>query len=835
MAAQNDMALNSNSLFGDHLVNLFDSMHKLARLKIEVPQLIVVGAQGSGKSSLLEALIRFHFPVDNIKPTTRFPIQLILRKANNERTEVQIEPGESRSDESKKNLRVLAQKLSGETFDNVLRKAKVDLIGVSDSKNGITGNFQDDVLVIEQHGPSLPNLNLVDLPGLFAAATEVQTLEDKDMINLMVSSYIKSPRNIVLLVISAEVNDYANVPALGMMQEMLKEDIALGSRVLCVITRPDQAASLESTLALLGKESPFPELSARPWHVVRNQDQGERNSQQSLDKRDLAEADFFNQKSWAKVLPNQKGILTLRESLKSMMSSHIKRQLPDVILEIEGRIMAAQAQLDSTNRTKATPMGRRRYLGGIAEHFSRVTRDAVNGTYKNERCRKSHDFGQECQVCKGFFAPFGSNSLESQQKRLRSNVRALNKAFAGAMRRFGKTKIEKPWVPQDEEKEAHSLPHSTEKYYRYAEPESQTREEYEKWVHVNMERWTSEGPGGEPSDGAYAGLFAYQAEKWHMIAENHVKAVWQVVEEFVELALAFACPDRDCLAELQCKFIEPNLKQLRLDADSTLRSLADCHKRPNPGFYDSFLDARAIREHSQALFQRLGRTNLEPKDPVEATGASDPPAADQGNPHRQGEPRPKSQQTNSNPQRNGGPKPKDSSHNLQQEALDMVLETAINALASNIPSLNNALVRRAVVPALIKQTKSLITNGEPSGKTKSRNIEGNVQKVVDDMFPSSLGDVAAARVIEQVEMHYEGIRASFTAYVNSLVVEQKIMDDLHSRILTQTLVQDTTDEEIEVIAGERPEHAKKRKQIENDLQTMREVLQTLNDYRFRYH
>jgi ABC-type molybdenum transport system ATPase subunit/photorepair protein PhrA len=48
-------------------VSLFDAIDRLGRLSfasnIEHPQLVVVGNQSSGKSSVLEAIARFHFPV----------------------------------------------------------------------------------------------------------------------------------------------------------------------------------------------------------------------------------------------------------------------------------------------------------------------------------------------------------------------------------------------------------------------------------------------------------------------------------------------------------------------------------------------------------------------------------------------------------------------------------------------------------------------------------------------------------------------------------------------------------------------------------------------------
>lgn len=64
----------------------------------------------------------------------------------------------------------------------------------------------------------------------------------------------------------------------------------------------------------------------------------------------------------------------------------------------------------------------------------------------------------------------------------------------------------------------------------------------------------------------------------------------------------------------------------------------------------------------------------------------------------------------------------------------------------------------------------------------------------------------------------------------SLVVEQKIMARLSQKVLTMTLIRDIDDNVIDDIAGETLEDAKKRKDIERDLNTMREVLQTMEEY-----
>lgn len=56
-------------LIDDTQITLFDAIDRLGKLAvasdIEYPQLVVVGDQSCGKSSVLEAIGRFHFPVSD--------------------------------------------------------------------------------------------------------------------------------------------------------------------------------------------------------------------------------------------------------------------------------------------------------------------------------------------------------------------------------------------------------------------------------------------------------------------------------------------------------------------------------------------------------------------------------------------------------------------------------------------------------------------------------------------------------------------------------------------------------------------------------------------------
>lgn len=66
-------------------------------------QLVVVGDQSSGKSSLLESLTGIPFPKDQ-SLCTRYATQIASRRSNEDRVDIRIIPGPNASDEHKKHV-----------------------------------------------------------------------------------------------------------------------------------------------------------------------------------------------------------------------------------------------------------------------------------------------------------------------------------------------------------------------------------------------------------------------------------------------------------------------------------------------------------------------------------------------------------------------------------------------------------------------------------------------------------------------------------------------------------------------------------------------------------
>lgn len=149
-----------------HLLNAIDSLRSQGISHyVSLPQIIVCGDQSSGKSSVLEAISGVSFPVKS-NLCTRFPTELILRKARYMSVKVSIVPHHSRSDPDKASLSGFDEKLdSFQDLPDLIENAKAAMGIMTLGKA-----FSKDLLRIEISGPDRPHLTIVDLPGLIRSA-----------------------------------------------------------------------------------------------------------------------------------------------------------------------------------------------------------------------------------------------------------------------------------------------------------------------------------------------------------------------------------------------------------------------------------------------------------------------------------------------------------------------------------------------------------------------------------------------------------------------------------------------------------------------------------------
>lgn len=599
-----------NQLSTAEAKNLLDTIDDLRELQVSsivsLPQIIVVGAQSSGKSSVLEAISRVRFPTDG-RVCTRFATELILRQAPTTTVDVSIQ-FKNKNDQSS----VRPFQLSSFSKDNL-----PELVNQAKERMGIRDGikeFSDDILRVEITGPEMDPLTLVDLPGLYQGSTAEQSQQGVEFVNHLIGHYMRQKNSIILAVVSANYN-LANQKILD---ETKKHD-PKRERTLGVITKPDLAGVADQRHFLqLAKNQETAHKLTLGWHVLRNRAEMEEEQGLGDKERDAQEARFFQTGPWSSVPAVSRGVEGLRKKLSKVLLQHIQKTLPGLIGEIETNLDLRTEELQRLGMSRSTPEEWRSYLLVVARDFERLAHEAVDGRYRD---------------------PFFGD-LHDGARKLRALLRNLNRAFdvtlctKGARYEFEWYAVEGGTSESDDDGDvisegdadrdhpAYLRPFIAEYKFPNPEPRSkaQVNEELEKWASANQGR---EFPGS-PNNSLAIELFKMQARPWKAIAEFHVTKVLHVAKTVIEQLLDHIVGvDKSTLQALLRDCVDPFFDRKRDILKAKLEELL----RPYVSGYGLPLETEFHRRVSKRTLGRLAEHLADTLDGLRGTHSEDPTRA----------------------------------------------------------------------------------------------------------------------------------------------------------------------------------------------------------------
>ncbi|RYC63859.1 hypothetical protein CHU98_g2351 [Xylaria longipes] len=535
------------------LDTIIDSLWELQIGEIvNLPQIIVVGDQSSGKSSVLEAISGVRFPTKG-DVCTRFATELVIRCAPETKIDVRVDA--AASGPSHQFSRTI---FNQDTLPKIISEATKQMGILKGSKKGSSR----DVLRVEVTGPHVPSLTLVDLPGFFHSETEDQTREDKKIVRQLAKSYMEQPKSIILAVVSANHNLANQIVVEARRHDPSRE------RTLGVITKPDLAgrgSQDEKKYLQLAKSQESVHKLKLGWHVLRNRSEGE--GQMSADERNAEEQIFFRTGAWSTISPDSRGIASLRKKLSRMLLEHIQKTLPGLIEDIETNLSIRQQALEKLGKPRSGTEDLRAYLLEIAEKFQRLARDGVEGRYNNEF--------------------FGGLYNDHETRKLRALLRRLNRAFQATLIRKGIDRKIKSKFPD---------PATVFKSDLY--------EELEKLAAANQ---GTEFPG-LPSSNLDFQLFKIQMRPWSDIADFYLAQVISFAKSFVEdLFIHITGPDEQTANAVLVVYVDPFFEHkrelLKNKLQELLRPYADAYCSPvDAVFYRTFLSTTIRREMARVAW-----------------------------------------------------------------------------------------------------------------------------------------------------------------------------------------------------------------------------------------
>jgi hypothetical protein len=152
-----------------------------------VPQLVVVGNENAGKSTLLERLCMMPiFPHDE-DICTRMRIQVRLRRGAAQAPRLEVFNLRTKKREG------AVKTVPTETANVDVREAMGRLL--SQQQRCITGVTADHMLILHVQSPSVPTLDLVDLPGIMAIAASDEPADMPAQTKALVANHIDESKD----------------------------------------------------------------------------------------------------------------------------------------------------------------------------------------------------------------------------------------------------------------------------------------------------------------------------------------------------------------------------------------------------------------------------------------------------------------------------------------------------------------------------------------------------------------------------------------------------------------------------------------------------------------
>ncbi|XP_030584889.1 interferon-induced GTP-binding protein Mx-like isoform X2 [Archocentrus centrarchus] len=255
-----------------------------------------------------------------------------------------------------------------------IREAQDKLVG-----NGI--GISSELITLEIASPDVPDLTLIDLPGITRVAVNGQSENIGEQIKMLIQSIIKKQETISLVVVPCNV-DIATTEALRMAQQVDPD----GERTLGILTKPDLVdEGTEETVVKIVLNEVIP--LKKGYMIVKCRGQKEITEKVSLTEALVKEEAFFKEHAHFQFLydEGQATVAKLAEKLTLELVHHIQKSLPRLDEQIQKKLKGTKVKLDKLSNGPPSDASER--LGFLIDRVSAFTQDAISLTKGEElRC-----------------------------------------------------------------------------------------------------------------------------------------------------------------------------------------------------------------------------------------------------------------------------------------------------------------------------------------------------------------------------------------------------------------------------------------------------------------
>lgn len=372
---------------------LQDVFNTVGSETIQLPQIVVIGNQSSGKSSVIEGLVGKDFLPRGTGIVTRRPLILQLIHVSKNDTETRFQEGSGDAIKAEEWAKFLHTKNKIYTdFDEVRKEIENE----TDRMGGTNKGVCPEPISLKVYSSKVVNLTLVDLPGLTKVPVGDQPEDIENQIIEMSHEYISNPNSIILAVTAANT-DMATSESLKLAKDIDPD----GRRTLAVVTKLDlMDHGTDAMEALCGRVIP---VKLGIIGVV-NRSQADINHRKEMKDALTDEASYLQRKYPS--IANRNGTLFLAKTLNRLLMHHIRDCLP----ELKTRVNVLIAQFQSLLNSFGEPVDdKSQLLLQIITRFAAAYCNTIEGTAKNI---ETTELCGGARICYIFHETFG-RTLES--------------------------------------------------------------------------------------------------------------------------------------------------------------------------------------------------------------------------------------------------------------------------------------------------------------------------------------------------------------------------------------------------------------------------------------
>ncbi|XP_037038047.1 dynamin-1-like protein [Bradysia coprophila] len=311
---------------------LQDVFNTVGSDSIQLPQIVVLGSQSSGKSSVIESIVGRSFLPRGTGIVTRRPLVLqLIYCPLDDKVHRSSEQGTVNVEEWGNFLH--AKNKTFTDFDEIRLEIERETDRMAGSNKGIC----PEPINLKIYSTHVVNLTLVDLPGMTKVPVGDQPEDIENQIKDLLVRHIENPNSIILAVTAANT-DMATSESLKLAKDVDPD----GRRTLAVVTKLDlMDAGTDAIDILCGRVIP---VKLGIIGVV-NRSQQDIKDNKSITDQLKDEAGYLQRKYPS--LATRNGTQYLAKTLNRLLMHHIRDCLPDLKTRVNVMISQFQSLLNS--------------------------------------------------------------------------------------------------------------------------------------------------------------------------------------------------------------------------------------------------------------------------------------------------------------------------------------------------------------------------------------------------------------------------------------------------------------------------------------------------------